>query len=76
MEKFNCSIDEINALKLLYYNALYGFHHLKGLRYKQALTVIKNIKKIIPDTKKCNIDDLLVIYDDSGVFKNENEFNS
>lgn len=76
MEIFDCSIDEINALKFAYYNALYHMHHDKGFRYKQAFNIVKNIKKLIPETKKYNIDELLNIYDDSEVFAHENNLNT
>lgn len=67
MEKYKISKDELNGLLFSYYNALYGLHHYKGLKYHQCFNVIKGIKKISSECKNKNIDDFIDVYDDSEV---------
>lgn len=71
MEKYKISKQEKDALLFGYYSSLYGLHHYKGLRYKQCLRLVKNIKKISNERRNDNIDDFIEVYDDSGVLDNE-----
>lgn len=63
MQPYTISINELNALKMIYYGCLWNLEHSKGLKYKQAFELKKLVNNILNDFVNSgkNIEDYIIV---------------